>query len=260
MSYLIDFVKGIIIGFFMLVPGISGGSIAIILGIYDKLLISLNDIFKRFKTNFIFLFIVGLGGLVGIFLSSFILDFFIKNYYFELLYIFVGMMGLHSFNVVKNIKKTQIVKSIFFILVGLFIGFLITNIPPSFFSIGNKFFTLLFLGVFLAIALILPGVSVSYVLLIFNMYDDIILAIKNLDIIYLLEIGMFLVIGLLLVIKLLHYLILKKKEMISNLIIGFIITSIWIVLPKFSSFNEIVYFLIFVIIGILIKKVIPDDN
>ena len=134
MSYLIDFVKGLIVGFFMLVPGISGGSIAIILGIYDKLLISLNDIFKRFKTNFIFLFIVALGGIIGIFLSSFILDFFIKNYYLELLYIFVGMMGLHGFNVVKNIKKTQIVKSIFFILVGLFIGFLITSIPPSFFE------------------------------------------------------------------------------------------------------------------------------
>ena len=85
MSYLNDFVKGIIVGFFMLVPGISGGSIAIILGIYDKLLISLNDIFKRFKTNFIFLFIVSLGGITGIFLSSFILDFFIKNYYLELL-------------------------------------------------------------------------------------------------------------------------------------------------------------------------------
>jgi putative membrane protein len=118
----------------------------------------------------------------------------------------------------------------------------------------------LFLGVFLAIALILPGVSVSYVLLIFNMYDDIILAIKNLDIIYLLEVGIFLVIGLLMVIKLLHYLILKKKDMISNIIIGFIISSVWIVLPKFSSFNEFIYFLIFVIIVILIKKVIPNDN
>jgi putative membrane protein len=143
---------------------------------------------------------------------------------------------------------------------NVIIGFLITNIPPSFFSLGNKFFTLLFLGIFLSVALILPGVSVSYILLIFNMYDDIILAIKNLDIIYLLEIGMFLVIGLLLVIKLLHYLILKKKEMISNVIIGFIISSVWIVLPKFISFNDFVYFLIFVIIGILIKKVIPNDN
>ena len=118
----------------------------------------------------------------------------------------------------------------------------------------------MFLGVFLAIALILPGVSVSYILLIFNMYDDIILAIKNLDIIYLIEVGIFLVIGLLLVIKLLHYLILKKKDMISNVIIGFIISSVWIVLPKFSCFNEFIYFLIFVIIGILIKKVIPNDN
>jgi uncharacterized membrane protein len=92
------------------------------------------------------------------------------------------------------------------------------------------------------------------------MYDDIILAIKNLDIIYLLEIGIFLVIGMIMVIKLLHYLLLKKKEMISNVIIGFIISSVWIVLPKFNSFNEIIYFLIFVIIGILIKKVIPNDN
>ena len=52
MNFMILFLKGLLMGMFMLVPGISGGTIAILLNLYDRLLISLSDLFKNFKTNF----------------------------------------------------------------------------------------------------------------------------------------------------------------------------------------------------------------
>jgi putative membrane protein len=54
MNFIFLFLKSIVIGFFMLVPGISGGSIAILLNIYDDLLLSLNNIFKTFKSSVTF--------------------------------------------------------------------------------------------------------------------------------------------------------------------------------------------------------------
>ena len=55
MNFITLFLKGLLMGMFMLVPGISGGTIAILLNLYDRLLISLSDLFKNFKTNFLFL-------------------------------------------------------------------------------------------------------------------------------------------------------------------------------------------------------------
>lgn len=260
MNLLLDFFKGIIIGLFMLVPGISGGSIAIILGIYDRLLCGLNDIFKSFKNNIIFLIVVAFGGVVGIFISSFLLSFLIKLYYNEMLFLFVGMMLYHSFYTVCKVAKKQILKSLFFILVGLFIGYFITLIPMSFFNINNHFLGMLVLGIFLAVALILPGISVSYVLIIFGIYNDIIIAINTFDFGYLFKILLFLLIGCFIVIKVLHYLLVRHNEILSNITIGFIFSSIWVVMPQLVGFRSYLYALIFVLIGVLIKKILPNNN
>lgn len=260
MNLLIDFFKGILIGLFMLVPGISGGSIAIIFGIYERLLTSLNNLFKTFKSNVIFLFVVGLGGVLGIILSSFVLAFFIENYYYEMLYIFIGIMLHHTGNIMSKIKKTNLIKSLIFILVGLFLGYLMTKIPIGLLCIKNNILSLLILGIFLAVALILPGISVSYVLLIFGIYNDVITAIKILDFIYLFKLFFFLMIGCFLVIKIICYLLSKHENVISNITIGFIFSSLWIVMPKVESLRQVIYSLIFIFIGIFIKKVASKRN
>lgn len=61
MKHIINFFKGIALGIAMLIPGVSGGTLAIILGIYDKLIHSVSTIFKKFKENIVFLGILGLG-------------------------------------------------------------------------------------------------------------------------------------------------------------------------------------------------------
>ena len=86
MNFIFLFFKSVVIGFFMLVPGISGGSIAILLDIYDDLLASLNNIFKTFKSSFTFLLVAAFGGIIGLFVSSFVLNFVVNNFYFEMIY------------------------------------------------------------------------------------------------------------------------------------------------------------------------------
>lgn len=70
MEYLKNIIKGVIIGISMMVPGVSGGTMAIVLGIYDRLVHSVATIFKDFKNNLLFLVQVGTGGAAGVLIFS----------------------------------------------------------------------------------------------------------------------------------------------------------------------------------------------
>ena len=240
-------------GMFMLVPGVSGGTIAILLKIYDELLTRLSNLFKDFKKNFIFLFIVLIGGIIGIFISSYFLSFVIKSFYFEMIYIFVGILIYYILETLCKNGSRNITKNIILIIIGVFLGLSMTLIPVNFFNIKNKYLNLFILGIFLASALILPGVSVSYVLLIFNIYDKVINAINTFELIYLLEIGISLLIGIMIVVKGLSYLLLRKKDIIENIISGFLITSIYIILPPLQTPKDVIYMLIMIVVGIILK-------
>ena len=255
MNFIFLFLKSIVIGFFMLVPGISGGSIAILLNIYDDLLLSLNNIFKTFKSSFTFLAVATVGGLFGLFLSSYVLTFFINNFYFEIIYLFLGLMLSYSFTLLKKVERKFIFKNILLILIGIICGWLLTKIPVGFLQFQSKYVNLLLVGIFLAVALILPGISVSYVLLVFSMYNELLFAIQQFDIVYLLEIGGALIVGILLVAKVLNYLLVNKKMIVENIIVGFIFSSIWLILPKITGEKELVYAVIFMSLGMILINI-----
>lgn len=258
MNFLLLFLKGLVIGLFMLVPGISGGSIAIILNLYDELLINLNDIFKTFRKSFVFLFVVLVGGILGIFISSFLLDIVIKDYYFEMIYIFTGVMLYYLISLITKPSGYNIFKKLFLILFGVILGSLLMVIPNDLLIFKNEYLQLFLLGIFLAIALILPGVSVSYVLLLFRLYDDLLLAIQTFDYLFLLKMGIFLLIGIILVIKFLYYLIINKKETMELIIVGFVVSSLWIVLPPVLNNKMFIYAVIFILLGMTVNKLIKS--
>ena len=253
------FLKSIVIGMFMLVPGISGGTLAIIFNIYDELLSKVSHLFNDFKTNFIYLFIAFLGGCIGLFSSSFMIGFLLSSFQFELIFTFIGIMFLYILKVVINSKLKVYIKW-GYILIGIAIGYLISLIPIGCFTGDENILLLLFLGVFLSVALVLPGVSVSYVLLIFGLYENLILAISEFRILYLLKIGFFLLLGLIIVVKGLNYILQKKKKMMDLIISGFIISSILTVIPTLDNTHEIIYALIFFVIGILINSLFNLKN
>lgn len=253
MNFISLFTKGIVIGLFMLVPGISGGSIAILLNIYEDLLVKLNNLFKDFKNNFKFLLVVLLGGIIGIFISVFFLEIVFEMFYFEMIFAFIGMMIYHFLTIIYKSGKKKIIKNVLLMVIGVGIGLGLTMLPINIFNIQNKYLNLFIVGVFLAAALILPGISVSYVLLIFKMYDTLLFAIKTFDLLYLLEMMIALIIGTLLVIKGLNYLIIKKNDILESVIIGFVFASVWVVLPIIKSCKDLIYGMIFIILGVIIR-------
>ena len=115
----------------------------------------------------------------------------------------------------------------------------------------NNYISLFILGIILAVSLVLPGISISYVMLVFGIYYDVILAIKEFDLTYLFKIGISLLIGILLIIKLLSYLLNKYKSFMNNLILGFMVGSLFLIIPKVESFSDITKLLSFIIIGFI---------
>ena len=92
LKFLFDYLKGIAIGAGAILPGISSGVLCVIFGIYEKLIDSVLNIFKDFKTNFKFLLPIGLGGVTGILLFGKILKYLFYTYPMQTKFAFIGLI------------------------------------------------------------------------------------------------------------------------------------------------------------------------
>ena len=179
----------------MLVPGASGGSMAMILGIYDRLISSVSSFFKDVKGNFLFLALFCLGGGAGILVFARPLLYLIERFPMPMMYFFLGAVagGVPLIFSQAEIKKVSW-KVIVYILVGIFAVCLIGLIPEGSFQSDMEagmvsYLMLVLAGIFAAVALVLPGISVSYLFLVMGMYDEIMRSISTLYLPFLLPQG-----------------------------------------------------------------------
>ena len=235
----------------MMFPGASGGSLAIIFCMYDELILMINNIFKDFSNSFKYLLVFTSFVLLGIFVSSNFLSYFFIKYTFELSYLFVGIVFAFTvrFIIDSNIKNDKWYY-MFVILLGIALSVSITFVKGINID-TNNYFSLFLIGIILAISLILPGISISYVLLLIGIYNDLIIAIKNFELLYLLKIGISLIIGIILSIKIISFLINRYKRFANNLIIGFMIGSVFLIMPKINNSNDLLMMIVFLSIGLL---------
>ena len=179
-----------------LIPGISGGTIALITNIYKELI----DTIKSFNFNIIFLLInfefkkiyntynlkFLLPLLVGIFCSIFLFVSFISSAYdnfpIHVFSLFFGLVIFSSLSIfLTSFKNSDLSFLLFlFLFIGIFFGFFITTLNPI--SLSNDFFSIFFSGMIAVCAMILPGLSGSFILLILGKYFYILEAVKTLDI------------------------------------------------------------------------------
>lgn len=236
-SYLSVIGKGFCVGGSMLVPGVSGGSMAMILGIYDKLIDAVSSFFKHVVWSIRFLAVFCISALVGMLLFAKPLLGLIDRYHMVMMYFFIGAV----FGSVPMIaRKAQVKKFhwsvIVYPLIGLLLMGAITLLPKDLLSIGDRsnplsYLPMLLAGIVVAIALVLPGISVSYMLLVLGLYEETVQAISNFDILFLLPLGIGLALGIILTTKLLEQAMTKHPGPTYLLILGFIIASCIDVFP-----------------------------
>jgi len=216
----------------MSVPGVSGGTMAIILGIYDRLIGAISNFHKDFKSNALYLFkfvsAVGLGIGSLAFLIKWLLDTFtIPVSSFFLGAVFGGIPALYLKARAEKIRISSVLYFLFGLAVVIATGF----IPAGNIEIANgsgivHIIMILVTGIIIALALILPGISTSHMLLVLGMYDDLLLAITEFNIMFIAIISIATTVGIFLITKPIEWTLRTYPHQTYCAIIGFVVGSV----------------------------------
>lgn len=240
-DYLLLLLKGMGMGASDVVPGVSGGTIAFITGIYEELINSIksinyeavklllkfkiSDFWKHINGNF--LAAVFSGVLISVFTLAHILEFLLENYPVFIWSFFFGLVIASAIYILRDIKKWTLSVALSFVA-GLVIAFWITTITPASTSDANWF---IFLSGALAIcAMILPGISGSFILLLLGKYQFILSAVSELKFLVLAIFTAGAVTGIISFSNLLGWLLKKFRYQTISVLAGFMggsLNKIW---------------------------------
>ncbi len=251
------FFKGFIMGIANIIPGVSGGTLAIILGIYERFLEAISHFFQNFKDNIRFLIPVFLGIGISLISMSNVIDYSYKHYPLPTTVFFVGLVlggiPLLINKTKKEKNKNMLVNVLAFVLTFSLV--IVMALADKLFGMSKEvvlnnlsligYIKVLFVGCIASATMIIPGVSGSLVLMLLGYYYPIIGLIKALthfnniigNMVVLGTFGIGILIGLVLIAKLLEYLFKKHSKATYCGVLGFIFASL-IAIPV-SSFNII---------------------
>jgi len=255
-DYLILFLKGMGMGAADVVPGVSGGTIAFISGIYEELIDSIKSIdgkalklFFLFKwvdfwkvINGKFLITVLFGIIVSVFSLAKLISYLLETQSIKIWSFFFGLVIISAITILREIKKWNIGVG-FMLLFGIAIAYYITIASPS--ATPNEWWFIILSGAIAICAMILPGISGAFILLILGKYEYITGALQevNLPIIALFVLGC--VFGLLSFVRVISWVLKKYYYLAVALLSGFMIGSLNKVWPwkeaisfRFNSHGE----------------------
>ncbi|MCI8310311.1 MAG: DUF368 domain-containing protein [Clostridia bacterium] len=266
MIHIINFLKGMIIGIANIIPGLSGGTMAILVGVYEKLISTIGNFFKKFKETFkenmIFLVPLGLGMVVGVVAFSKLLEILLKNYTMPTQFAFIGLVlgGLplifKNANKDGKFKKKYLIPLIITFIIGLTLSLLekfgITGAEVSGIDLNPLNIFLLFIYGFIAAGtMVIPGISGSFMLMLLGVYNAILGYVASLNILVLIPFAIGAVAGVLILAKLIDVLLKKYHNGTYYAIIGFVVGAIPALYPGFSFNLQGVVSVITLILGFI---------
>lgn len=264
--------KGFLMGIVELVPGVSSGTMALLLGIYDQLLGAISRVIsKHYKKAIIFLLPLVIGMGIAIITMSSVINYFLLNHTMPTHWFFMGMvLGVIPMMIrISNVKVEFRIVHYILILLGvavLAIMAMFNTEAPELSNVSMEFSDLIkyfFSGIFAASMMLLPGISGSLVLLILGVYPVVIYAINeftslNFDVLpILISTGLGIVAGILIASRVISYLLRRYTYLTYAVIIGLLLGSIFAIYPGLpdSAVSWIVSITVF-IIGLLISYVL----
>ena len=248
-DYIRLFFKGILMGIADAIPGISGGTIALLVGIYEELIRSIsglnlsliaelknngfNSFWKKLNGNFLLVLISG----IGISLISFvkISATLLENFPLFIWSFFLGLIFATVYVINKMIKKWSFI-NFFFLITSIFFSLFLSSFLIYETSEISLFY-ILFSGIIASSAMILPGVSGSLILVILGVYAYLIKSLDNLELLIIFTFVSGALIGLLGFSRILKYLFNNYRDVTYTIMLGLVIGSIEKVWPWNKSFS-----------------------
>lgn len=245
-DWILRFVKGMFIGSGFILPGVSGGALAAVFGIYERIISFLAHITRDFKKNVLFFIPVGLGGITGVFLLSFAVSFLLTKYETPILWFFVGCIigtvpalwkeagkeGRNSTD--KRIMGITAVAAFVFLIFGseLFGG-----------QVDQNFFTWMIAGGLIGLGMIVPGLSPSNFLVYMGMYTAMADGFKSIDLSVIIPLAIGGIICVLGLSKVMDFIFSKAYAKLYHFILGVVFASTLMIVPTNYSGLSILGFI-----------------
>ena len=276
MENLVIILKGFILGIANVIPGVSGGTLAITLGIYERLLSVINHFKDKLKENIKFILFLLIGIVIAILVFSNIIGFCLEKYPFATILFFIGIIlgGLPT--LFKKVKNTVNLSNLIIFFITFGIVMILTFIRPDNNEVSLdslniiKIIGLFFSGAIASASMLLPGISGSFVLMLFGYYKPIINSIRELtkfnnlmhNIIVLGFAGIGILLGIFIAARLIEWLLKKYEVKTYYGIIGFVIASIISIFITAVSNPigtiEIIVGILLLLTGILVAKFVGE--
>ncbi|WP_181350216.1 DUF368 domain-containing protein [Thalassobacillus sp. CUG 92003] len=235
--------RGLMMGASDVIPGVSGGTIAVVLGIYDRLIEAVNGIFsKDWKKHLSFMIPLVLGIGLSILLLSNVIDWLFEHYPGPTKFFFLGLIvGVLPYLTHKaDMKHNFVTRHYVLLLIGavLVASMVIfqTSESEAMQNLNMPDYISLFFGGFVASsAMVLPGISGSFMLLIMGMYTTIIDGISNFKFDIIMIVGLGILCGIVVMSKVVKFFLDRYTSGTYAVIIGLVIGSVVVVFPGLPS-------------------------
>ncbi|HEK6050339.1 TPA: DUF368 domain-containing protein [Staphylococcus aureus] len=277
----INILKGFAMGTSDLVPGVSGGTIALLLGIYNQFIASISGIFsRRFWPSFTFLIPIIIGMLLAMGSLSNLFNYLLSQHHIPTMFFFGGLIiGIVLYLLkISNYKTSFTTKHYMMVIAGIAILIVITLMNNGDKHAGEtltlstgliiKYFIA---GMCASSAMLLPGISGSFMLLVFGVYGTVMLAISEVvklnftGLPILLAVGFGVLAGFIISSKIIQYFLTHHKLMTFALIIGFVVGSLFAVFPGLPTnivmwFVSLVVFIIGFIVSLTLGRITAENE
>lgn len=261
-------IKGFLIGLANIIPGVSGGTMAVSFGIYEEIIEIASNIFKNFKKNMAFILPIGIGAVIAIALLSNVITICLDKYQVATPLLFVGLIlgGLPA--IVKNIGKkiTKPTNLIVFSITILFMLFIYLGIKDAedvdFTNVDAIGYIILFIvGAIAAITMVVPGISGSFVLMLIGYYKPIVKTVSDLthfnnvihNLCILIPFVFGVLFGIVSVSKLIKYCLKKYPEQTYSSIVAFVLSSVVLIIYPLlnvsASITELIVGIVLLLMG-----------
>lgn len=239
--------KGVAMGIGNAIPGVSGGTIAVVTKIFDRLMEAITPNVKKLIKNMPFLIPVGVGMLIGIFCTAKLLEKLFAEYYVPTQLFFMGLIIGSIPTILRECKKeSKRIRPVnlipFFIGAGFMLLLLFASEGRSMFPQGaaltvRDMLLYVLMGFVAAVAMVIPGVSGSMIMKVFGAYDSVIGAVANFDIAVLAFFAIGAAVGIFAAVKIIDTLLKKFRQGTYCLILGLIMGSVVHIYPTEFRFN-----------------------
>ena len=243
LQWILDILRGAVIGVSNIIPGVSGGTMAVSMGIYDRVIYAVNNLFKQFKKNFKDLLPIIIGVLIGLFAFAALIGTLLGTKSNEIPltrlptnFAFIGLIlgGLPAIYKRVNMKSAKLPGVILFLVFLALVVVLPLLNPPEARTVDHSIGTILLmipLGAIASSTMVIPGISGSMILMLLGYYNPVINAMNDLrggdwsSLAILAPYVIGLLVGIVFIAKLMNFLLKKHAALTFSAIFGLVIGS-----------------------------------